>query len=246
MRMKLAEIIEGLDDKWSNDTETITLQDILNLTKNVPVRDFPTKKLAPIVLNWDDNPDEISKIERSNLEYPILIMVDDNEKIKWILDGNHRAQKALKNKLPTIKAKLIKPSNLTNKARRILLHEARYVGANRYFCIMWETHGTALYDFGITDSKNGMYVGEPDIVSVANTAKESLEELQKFMFDYHAAENEGEQLHWQKSDYDRQARSYGGSLQQIEYSLPDDSTWEYYPPGDTLYSITELTRGPGR
>ena len=67
--------------------------------------------------------------------------------------------------------------------------------------------------------------------------------LRKFIFDYHAAENDGEQLQWQKSDYDRQARSYGGSLEQIEYSLPDDSTWEYYEHGDTLYSITSMAQG---
>ncbi|KKM65562.1 hypothetical protein LCGC14_1489960, partial [marine sediment metagenome] len=39
---------------------------------------------------------------------------------------------------------------------------------------------------------------------------------------------------WQKSDYDSQAQKYGGSLEQIEYSLADDSTWEFYEPGDTL------------
>lgn len=113
----------GVDDSWSNDNETITLQDILKLTASVPVTKYATKKLASVVLNWDDNPDEIKKIEQSNLDYPILIMVDDNNNIKWILDGNHRAQKALRNNLPTINAKLIKLSDLDDKARRILGEE---------------------------------------------------------------------------------------------------------------------------
>lgn len=107
---------------------------------------------------------------------------------------------------------------------------------------MWETHGTAFYDFGVTDSKQGVYVGDPDMVSVANSAKESLKLLQEFMHDYHAAEN-GDQILWKKTDYNDHARSWGSNLQQIEYSLEDDSAWEYYPHGDTLYSITELTRG---
>ena len=121
--MKITEILEGMDDSWTNNNETITLKDILQLTNNIPVKQYDTEKLAPIVLKWDGNPEEISKIERSNLKYPILVMVDDKENIKWILDGNHRAQKALRNKMPTISAKLIKPSDLTDKARRILQHQ---------------------------------------------------------------------------------------------------------------------------
>jgi hypothetical protein len=119
-KLEPKEVDEGVDDSWNNNGETITLQDILQLTNSIPVKQYATKKLASIVLDWDNNPDEIDKIEQSNLDYPILIMVDDNEKIKWILDGNHRAQKAIKNSLPTISAKLIKLADLDDKARRIL------------------------------------------------------------------------------------------------------------------------------
>ena len=48
-------------------------------------------------------------------------MVDEEGKLQWILDGNHRAQKALRAKLETIPVKLIKPSNLNVKAKKILL-----------------------------------------------------------------------------------------------------------------------------
>ena len=109
-----------MDDSWSNNDETITLQDILRLTNAIPIKKYDTKKLATVVLDWNGNSDEINKIEQSNLDYPILIMVDDNENIKWILDGNHRAQKALRNNMPTVKAKLIKLADLDDKARRIL------------------------------------------------------------------------------------------------------------------------------
>ena len=115
-----ATVKEDMDDSWTNNDETITLQDILQLTASIPVKKYNTKKLASKVLSWDGNPAEIKKIEQSNLKYPILIMVDDNEKIKWILDGNHRAQKALKNNMPTVSAKLIKLADLDDKARRIL------------------------------------------------------------------------------------------------------------------------------
>jgi hypothetical protein len=115
---------QGEDTSWTDDEgNKITLQDILDMTKNVPQKDYPTEKLAKIVLNWDDNPEEVERIDQVEIskQYPILIMVDEGGKIQWILDGNHRAQKALRSKSKTIPAKLIKPSNLDAKAKKILL-----------------------------------------------------------------------------------------------------------------------------
>jgi hypothetical protein len=114
----------GADTSWTDEEgNKITLQDILDLTKAIPQKDYPTEKLAKIVLNWDDNPEEIERIEQVEVskQYPILIMVDERGEIQWILDGNHRAQKALQSKSKTIPAKLIKPSNLDAKAKKILL-----------------------------------------------------------------------------------------------------------------------------
>ena len=122
---------QGADTSWSKDEDKITLQDILELTKDIKIINFPTKKLANIVLNWNDNPEEIERISQVEIssQYPILIMVDENGKIQWILDGNHRAQKALKSNSETIPAKLIKPSNLNPKSKKIFgLSESEYKG----------------------------------------------------------------------------------------------------------------------
>jgi ParB-like chromosome segregation protein Spo0J len=121
---QLKEADGGVDTSWTSiDNETITLQDILELTKDIKTQNFPTKELASIVLNWDNNPEEIERISQVEVssQYPILIMVDEQGKIQWILDGNHRAKKALSAKAETIPAKLIKPSNLNSKAKKILL-----------------------------------------------------------------------------------------------------------------------------
>lgn len=112
------------DTSWTSlDNETITLEDIIELTKDIEIINLPTRELSNIVLNWDDNPDEIDRISQVEVseQYPILIMVDEENNIQWILDGNHRTQKALKNKLETIPAKLIKPSDLSVKAKKVLL-----------------------------------------------------------------------------------------------------------------------------
>jgi len=122
---------QGADTSWSKGEDKITLQDILELTKDIKIINFPTKKLANIVLNWDNNPEEIERISQVEIssQYPILIMVDENGKIQWILDGNHRAQKALRSNSETIPAKLIKPSNLNPKSKKIFgLSEAEYKG----------------------------------------------------------------------------------------------------------------------
>ena len=120
----------GADDYWEDDEGRITLPDILELTKDIEIIHYPTILLANLALTWDDNPEEIERISQVEVstQYPILIMVDEQGELKWILDGNHRAQKALGSKAETIPAKLIKPSNLNDKARRILL---RLVNENR-------------------------------------------------------------------------------------------------------------------
>ena len=115
---------KGVDTAWEDEEgNKVTLQDILDMTKNVPQKDYPTEKLAKVVLDWDDNPEEVERIEQVEVskQYPILIMVDEAGKIQWILDGNHRAQKALRSKAETIPAKLIKPSMLDAKAKKVLL-----------------------------------------------------------------------------------------------------------------------------
>ena len=108
----------GDNTSWSNDEDKITLQHILDLTEHIKVVDYPTEELSPIVLGWKDNPEEIERINQVEVskQYPILIMVTKDDKLLWILDGNHRAQQALENDIPTIPAKLIKPSDLDERS----------------------------------------------------------------------------------------------------------------------------------
>jgi hypothetical protein len=113
----------GADTSWTDEEgNKITLQDILDLTKAIPQKDYPTEKLAKIVLNWDDNPEEIERIEQVEVskQYPILIMVDERGEIQWILDGNHRAQKAIAAGLKSIPAKLVNIKKLPKEFQDVL------------------------------------------------------------------------------------------------------------------------------
>jgi 4a-hydroxytetrahydrobiopterin dehydratase len=111
---------EGLDDKWtSDDNQTVTLKELLDIVKDIPITKMSTNKLIKRALHAD-NPDEQKNIEKANLKYPVLILVNDDESIKFIVDGHHRIQKAFKHKLPTVNAKLIKFSELPKKFREVL------------------------------------------------------------------------------------------------------------------------------
>ena len=115
-------LTEGLEDTyWTGlNGETVTLVQILDLTKDIKVQDIDTNKLKSIVLNWDGDTEEIEKIEKSDIQYPVLILMNNDKSIKYILDGNHRIQKSIRNNLPTVKAKLIQFSKLPDYVQKIL------------------------------------------------------------------------------------------------------------------------------
>ena len=120
-------ITEGLHDtSWSNDkNDKVTLVNLLNATQNIPVKRVSVKKLVPYLLTWEGDEQEVKKIEKSDLRYPILIFVDDDGKFISIIDGHHRAQKAVRNGLKTIKAKQIPISQLPKKIKKVFSHLIR-------------------------------------------------------------------------------------------------------------------------
>ena len=124
IREMMGVINEGLHDtSWENDEgDKITLTDLLNVTKDIPVKKISLNKIKSKLLTWDDDEKEITKIEKSNLQYPILIFVDDKNKFISIIDGHHRAQKAVRHKLKTIKAKLIPINSLPKDMRKVFSH----------------------------------------------------------------------------------------------------------------------------
>jgi hypothetical protein len=117
-------INKGLHDtSWENDEgDKVTLIDLLNATKDIPVKKISVNKIKSKLLTWGDDEKEIAKVEKSNLKYPILIFVDDNNKFISIIDGHHRGQKAVKHKLKTIKAKLIPINSLPKDIKKVFNH----------------------------------------------------------------------------------------------------------------------------
>ena len=115
---------EGLHDTfWENDEgDRITLIDLLDATKDIPIKKIPVEKLKSKLLSWDGDEDEIKKIDKADLQYPILIFVEDDGSFISIIDGHHRAQKAIRKGLETIKAKIIPINSLPKNIRKVFSH----------------------------------------------------------------------------------------------------------------------------
>ena len=115
---------EGLHDtSWENDEgDRATLMDLLDVTNDIPVTDISVEELKPHLLSWDGDEDEVKKIEKADLQYPIIIFVNDDGNFLSIIDGHHRAQKAARMGLETIKAKVIPINTLPKHMRLVFKH----------------------------------------------------------------------------------------------------------------------------
>ena len=124
IKQMMGVINEGLHDtSWENDEgDKITLMDLLNATEDIPVRNISVEELKPHLLSWDGDEEEVKKIDSSDLQYPILIFVDDDGGFLSLIDGHHRAQKAARRGLETIKAKVIPINSLPKDIRRVFKH----------------------------------------------------------------------------------------------------------------------------
>jgi hypothetical protein len=102
---------------WQDTTEDgktvkVTLNDIFKFSEDVPVTELNVADLESIALHKTKTDKEtLANIQKANLEYPILVLNKSNGK-RSILDGHHRLQKAIVNKIPKIKAKVLNLSDM--------------------------------------------------------------------------------------------------------------------------------------
>lgn len=105
MKLKNHNPLKGLFSCEVNG-EFITgkVNDLINLTKNLPTLNINILDIPNIPHH--SNPEENIYTMNASLQYPIIVLVDNN-KIKSVLDGNHRIQKALYLGKSKIKAKFV-------------------------------------------------------------------------------------------------------------------------------------------
>ena len=113
---------EGLEDtSWTSaDGRKLTLQQLLDVIKDYPVVQAPIEKIEKIIIRKDSGGIESDRLSAADVKYPIIIVVDDSNNYKYVLDGNHRANKAIDAGLKSIPAKLLNIKNLPKEFQGIL------------------------------------------------------------------------------------------------------------------------------
>lgn len=92
------------ETKWTLENGvTIDINEVLHRCHNVPIIDLPIEAATGIrTVEIIDR----ERVDNASLLYPILVVEDETG--RYILDGNHRLQKAINENQTTIKAKILK------------------------------------------------------------------------------------------------------------------------------------------
>ena len=106
--MKYIKLFENkwTETSWSDNGSKVNIEEVIKYLdkNNIPERDVNMEKITPIIIDGVYSDTEKEKVDKSDLNYPIIVLVKDG-KYKSILDGNHRAMKASYNKHKTIKVR---------------------------------------------------------------------------------------------------------------------------------------------
>ena len=107
---QILENVEGMDTFWEDETgkTKVTIKDVVKYLddSDIPVKNVSIDKIKPIIIDQDYKNKNKKRVEASNLEYPIIV-IKKNGKYKSILDGNHRAFKAVNSDKKSIKVREI-------------------------------------------------------------------------------------------------------------------------------------------
>ena len=96
----------GMDTHWQHGDVKVTMKDVMRHLDVIkaPVKQVSMVKLKPNSIDQDYEGAAKERVHRANLQYPIIVVVSKVE-YKSILDGNHRAFKALANDVDTMQVR---------------------------------------------------------------------------------------------------------------------------------------------
>ena len=99
----------GMDTDWRNEKgdKKITLQQVIKWLddNNIKTEEINMSLIKPIIINADYE-NRKKRVKGVNLKHPIIV-VKKNGKFKSIIDGNHRAFKAMTTDQKKIKTRVI-------------------------------------------------------------------------------------------------------------------------------------------
>ena len=95
---------DWMKTSWTfEDGRSVSIKDVLDWSDEIPEMTLPIEEVIKIktVSSLDH-----SRVHAADISYPILI-VEEHEK-RWILDGNHRLQKAIDKGHDTVRVKILR------------------------------------------------------------------------------------------------------------------------------------------
>jgi len=95
------------DTSWQNDDEKATIGDVIDYLGDKTV-DIDVLELSQQLPSLPTQGAE--RVAAASLEYPIIV-VKSGGQYRYVLDGNHRLQKAINQKAESIKAKILDLDN---------------------------------------------------------------------------------------------------------------------------------------
>ena len=125
--MEEDDLKEGLEDtSWTGEKgQKVTLQQLLDAIKDYPIIQAPIEKIEKIIIKKDSGGIESDRLSAADVKYPIIIVVDDSGNYRYVLDGNHRANKAIAAGLKSMPAKLVNIKKLPQEFQDILSESLR-------------------------------------------------------------------------------------------------------------------------
>ena len=98
----------GVGDDAENFHVKFSIKDLIAMAQRYPVKDIPIATLMPFLQGRQEDPTQTqARADAANLQYPIIVVANDQGKIFSILDGTHRVQKAAGMNMKSIKGHII-------------------------------------------------------------------------------------------------------------------------------------------
>jgi hypothetical protein len=96
----------GMDTYWEDEGVKVSIKDVIKYLDsiNAPVKEVSIDKIKPVIINQDYKGAAKERVDKADLKYPLIVAVQGG-KYKSILDGNHRAFKALRDNIPAVKVR---------------------------------------------------------------------------------------------------------------------------------------------
>jgi hypothetical protein len=109
--------VAGIGDDDENFHVKFTIKDLIAKAQKYPTKDVPISTLLPFLQGrQEDHSQTQARADMAELQYPIIVIANDQGKIFAIADGTHRVQKADALGMTEIKSHIIPKNDMAEFA----------------------------------------------------------------------------------------------------------------------------------